>query len=73
MLEEAAQPAPTALAEGDFGMLAYIILGGFILLVSIMTGLTLKYLLHPGEKGKDHIKRRILTDPSEHRSGGPPR
>lgn len=41
------------------------IVGLACVLLVVALGMTVRYLFRPGEKGKDHIKRRILHD------GGP--
>jgi hypothetical protein len=37
-----------------------VVLGAIVVIVT--TAYTLMYLIHPGETGEDHIKRRILED-----------
>lgn len=37
-----------------------VVLGAIVVIVT--TAYTLMYLIHPGETGEDHIKRRILDD-----------
>lgn len=44
------------------GIIDYVIVGIGVLVVVAVLILTIKYLLRPGEKSQQHIKRRILDD-----------
>lgn len=49
-------------SDGPNGILDHILVAVSVLVVLIVLFLTIKYIIKPGEKQEDHIKRIILQD-----------
>jgi hypothetical protein len=52
------------MTAGPAAWAAYVVIGVAVVAVAVSVGLCVRFLVRPGEREPDHIKRRVLEPPS---------